>query len=488
MLGTDRRTVAAALTVTVLALLAACGADRLPPVAARPTNPPIVTTDEGPGRRADTADADAADPGDTADPDDTGDGGDPDQTPRPDDTGDLGDRGAPDATVPSDDTVAPTATTDDPAPETSVETISAEAWAAFDAALSTRLVGAGDQAAAVAVAVDGQIVHTADFGERVPPAPAPPASTVPGSTDAAATSIAAGGADGADGEPIEPGDRFRIASISKVITATVVLQLVEAGQIKLDDPLGDRLAAIVGTTVSDPAASAITVRQLLSHTSGFASYQGTFFGGRVDSCQSVAQQAFGTGLAAAPGTAYRYSNLNFCLLGLLVEDVAGRPYQDVVEDRLLEPLGIDGMRLAGTFDPDPAEVVHVSGAGRNYMEVLGAAGAWVATPSDLVKILGSLDPRTRGFHPLSPPMAELMRQPPPSPPSDPEHWYGLGTMAFGDGSFGHTGTVEQTHAMVLDRPDGVTWSILVSGPVPWETGDLRGVFDRSVAEAGITFG
>ena len=67
------------------------------------------------------------------------------------------------------------------------------------------------------------------------------------------------------------------------------------------------------------------------------------------------------------------------------------------------------MRLAGTFDPDPAEVVHPSVPSRNYMEVLGAAGSWVATPSDIVTIVDSLDPTTPGWHPLSPPMVELMR-------------------------------------------------------------------------------
>ena len=49
------------------------------------------------------------------------------------------------------------------------------------------------------------------------------------------------------------------------------------------------------------------------------------------------------------------------------------------------------MRLADTFDPDPAQVVHPSAPFRNYMEVLGAAGSWVATPADVVTILASLD-------------------------------------------------------------------------------------------------
>ena len=74
-------------------------------------------------------------------------------------------------------------------------------------------------------------------------------------------------------------DRFRIASISKVITATVVLQLVDAGFLRLDEPVGQRLAGIVGVPAGNGVA-AVTVRQLLSHTSGFPDYRGEFFGDR----------------------------------------------------------------------------------------------------------------------------------------------------------------------------------------------------------------
>ena len=70
--------------------------------------------------------------------------------------------------------------------------------------------------------------------------------------------------------------------------------------------------------------------------------------------------------------------------------------------------------MAETFDPDPSEVVHPSAPARNYMEVLGAAGSWVATPSDIVTIVDSLDPTTPGWHPLSPAMVDLMRQPVPA--------------------------------------------------------------------------
>jgi len=368
-----------------------------------------------------------------------------------------------------------------PTTEATTTTIDVAAWAAFDELLADRLLGSGDYAVGVAVARDGEIIHTAELGHRVPPPiQEGPADTAPG-TSAAPTTVA-----GPPPEPLEPGDRFRIASISKVLTATVVMQLVEAGQLGLDEAVGGRLAELVGADITDPQVASITVRQLLAHTSGFPVYESTFFRGQVDSCPEAARLGLSRGLLAPPGARYTYSNMNYCLLGLLIEDVAGRPYEDVVQDRLLTPLGISGMRLAPTYDDDPAHVVHPSAPFRNYMEVLGPAGSWVATPSDVVRILAALDVRTDGFHPLSADTVELMRTPVVTPERpDPTRGYGLGLMAFGDGSFGHTGTVENTHAMVVHRPDGVTWSILVSGEYPGETRRLAEIFDRAVADAGV---
>jgi D-alanyl-D-alanine carboxypeptidase len=339
----------------------------------------------------------------------------------------------------------------------------------------------------VAVAVRGRIVHTADFGYRVAPVPtttAPPGEPSAPSSGPSTTSVVEFG-----GTParIAADDRFRIASISKVITAIVVMQLVEAGRLRLDDPVGARLAKIVGVHVSDPRVATITVRQLLSHTAGFPSYQGAFFGGRFGSCHDLAADALSRSLIDPPGTNYTYSNLNFCLLGLLIEQIAGRPYEAVVNDRLLAPLGIDGMRMAPTFDKDPTSVVHPSVKGRNYMEALGPAGAWTATPSDLVKILASLDATTPGFHPLSPATVAMMRTivTTGAPPPPTGRGYGLGIIVYGDGTFGHTGTIESTHALVIDRPGGVTWSVLVSGPYPDSTGSLRTIFDDAMRDAGL---
>ena len=381
----------------------------------------------------------------------------------------------------------PPSTTDPPATTTTAPAARPAAWAEFDEALASRMLGSGDFAVSVAVAVDGNLVHTGAFGYRVPPRYVPPrgGGTIEGPAAAAPpTKVPSRRPDG-----VERTDRFRIASISKILTATVVLQLVESAYLSLDQPVGRLLADHVGVRVADPAVAGITVRQLLSHTSGLSGYHDLFFGGGADSCPSAARAGLSGRLVAPPATRYIYSNLGYCLLGLLVEQVTGRPYEVEVRERLLEPLGITGMRMAATFDPNPGEVQHPSVPTRNYMEVLAAAGAWTATPADLVRILDALDPAKPGWHPLSARMLDLMRRPMPTVPypRSAEHWYGLGLIVSTDGSWGHTGTVESTHAMVLARPDGVTWSLLVSGNYPWETDDLRRIFDETVAAAGVRF-
>ncbi len=244
-------------------------------------------------------------------------------------------------------------------------------WPAFDLHLHT-ILDAGSDAVSATVLHDGDIVHEVTLGRRT-----------------------------AAGDPAQIGDRYRVASISKVITSITLLRLVEAGQLELDVPVGERLAARVGVTPTAGVAE-ITPRQLLTHRSGIAQYENLMFRRQVESCDQAAATGLSRALERVPGTTFRYSNLNFCLLGLLIEDVTGRPYADVVHDELLAPLGIEGMRLAGTFDVRDGDVEHRSDEGRNYMEVLGAAGSWIASPTDVATIVDALDLTTAGWKPLAP--------------------------------------------------------------------------------------
>lgn len=315
-------------------------------------------------------------------------------------------------------------------------------WDAFDAALEQRLIPA-DSAAGVAVMLGGQVVHVAAFGERVA------------------------------GEPAESTDRFRIASISKTVTGVTALRLVAAGEVGLDEPIGHRLATAVGVIPGDPDVAGLTLRRLLNHTSGFGRFQATFFGGGASSCPEALAGALGGSLPAAAGA--QYSNMNYCAAGVLIEAVTGQPYEQAVREWLLEPLGIDGMRLTATAEVGADEIDHRPSAGRTFMETLAGAGAWNATPADLVTILNSVNPDTPGPKALP---VDLLAEMQPAGPGQ----FGLGLIGY-PGGFGHTGTIQNAHSMVLAQPGGLTWAVTVSGEYPGESARLAGIVGAALAEA-----
>ncbi len=331
----------------------------------------------------------------------------------------------------------------------------ASGWVGVDRYLESVLLRPGNTAASVAVSIGGEVVHRAAFGLRDPET----------------------------GDPAEPQDRFRIASISKPITAITVMALVEDGVIELDEPLGDVVARHVGLGSANGASAQLTFRQLLTHRSGFGKYDGTFFRGGAADCIDAARTGLTSGVG---GGGYTYSNMNFCVAGLAIEAVTGLTYEQAVYRYLLTPLGISGMRLAPTFDPGPDEIQHVTTPGRNYMETLGAAGAWVATPSDLVTIFDSLDVDSGGFKPLS--VATVFQMLVPPGAAVGQRGYGLGVISYGNNRYGHTGTIESTHAMVLNRGDGVIWSITVAGQYPGESTSLERIMNDAFTAGGFVAG
>jgi CubicO group peptidase (beta-lactamase class C family) len=131
---------------------------------------------------------------------------------------------------------------------------------------------------------------------------------------------------------------FQIGSITKVWTATLVMQLVDEGSVDLDSPVQ---AYVPEFRVADEAASAqITVRQLLSHTAGF---EGDFFTdtGRGDDCvEKYVATLVSAPQLFAPGTMFSYNNAGYNVLGRLVEKLRGKPYDECLREHLFVPLGL----------------------------------------------------------------------------------------------------------------------------------------------------
>lgn len=140
--------------------------------------------------------------------------------------------------------------------------------------------------------------------------------------------------------PNSASTKFQIGSVTKQFTAALILQLVEAGKLELDDPVTKILPDY-------PAAQGdrITIDHLLTHTAGIPSYTGfpdfmTFTRNQY-AVDSLVAMFSGLPLEFDPGTSWSYSNSGYYLLGAIIEEIEGRPYDEVLRDRILEPLGLD---------------------------------------------------------------------------------------------------------------------------------------------------
>jgi D-alanyl-D-alanine carboxypeptidase len=198
-----------------------------------------------------------------------------------------------------------------------------------------------------------------------------------------------------------PRDRFRVASVTKLFVATVLLQLVEERRVTLTDKLADYVPDF-------PRADRITLRHLLSHTAGVPDYtQVEGYGqqllenrDRVCTPAEVLASAARLDAEFDPGTDYAYSNTDFVLLGEVIRVVTGTSWAQQVRARVLEPLGLRHTYVAGTgdaasqppvipgyFDVDGdgfQENVETGGPWRAQETAEGAAGAMVSTAADLV--------------------------------------------------------------------------------------------------------
>lgn len=162
-----------------------------------------------------------------------------------------------------------------------------------------------------------------------------------------------GSADLATGRRVDAATRFRIGSVTKTMTAAVVLQLVDAGLVNLDDPVEPHLRG-VHIAQADPSRGEITLRHLLTHTSGIGEVasgrallrnpvRAIGAAGRGEEMPRL-DRLYDDGIVAgvAPGWKWAYSNVGFTLLGLVAESVTGRPYAELVADRIFAPLGMRG--------------------------------------------------------------------------------------------------------------------------------------------------
>jgi CubicO group peptidase (beta-lactamase class C family) len=192
------------------------------------------------------------------------------------------------------------------------------------------------------------------------------------------------------GIPNTPDTKFRLGSITKQFTAVLVLQLVEQGKLKLEGKISDYLPEY-----PKKVGERVTIHQLLNHTSGIPSYTGfpDFFAQRSRDPYApleLTKLFWDKDLEFEPGSRFAYNNSGYHLLGVLIEKVTGQPYEAVLQERILAPLG---MKNTGYDHHDPILPRRASGyrpvldgyvnAAYLDMSIPFSAGALYSTVEDL---------------------------------------------------------------------------------------------------------
>ncbi|MBC7571300.1 MAG: serine hydrolase [Spirosoma sp.] len=226
-----------------------------------------------------------------------------------------------------------------------------------------------------------------------------------------------GVANQATGEPVTTNSLFRVASVSKSITARAALKLVDEGKLNLDQKVfgtGSILGTKYGTQPYTPQLEQITVRQLLNHTAGGdvwtnvwdipnnkldPFYQKEWLSYTTD--QVISATLDTRPVTQTPGTKFVYSNIGINIAGRVIEKISGIAYDKYVQDNLLKPIGIDpntmkigSSTLAERF---PNEVVYYNpypGYDQPYdfpVPRFDAHGGWITTPINMARLLAFTD-------------------------------------------------------------------------------------------------
>lgn len=265
-------------------------------------------------------------------------------------------------------------------------------------------------------------------------------------------------------ERVQPDSLFRIASLSKPITGLALLRLVDQGKVKLDDrPFANQLRnlPLPRNGVKVAAWDQVTVRQLLQHTAGMPTNDGSdpmflpnlytvanaYGTPNPPTMAQIVGHALTRAPVSAPGARYSYSNVGLGAVGTLIQAVTGKTYEAFVKEEVLAPLGITRMALGATLlgGKKPGEVRYHTPIGSPTvpsaflfggsadapyggfsMEALEGSGGWIASPIEYLRLL------TRFYENnfLSPESLSELFRPPALPVATPtsQQFYSLGVL------------------------------------------------------------
>jgi CubicO group peptidase (beta-lactamase class C family) len=331
-------------------------------------------------------------------------------------------------------------------------------------------------------------------------------------------------------EPVQPTALFRIASVSKPITAVAVLQLIERNKLGLDDEVLDRMnltAAKPSGAKPDPRWGRVTVRHCLQHTGGWdrgksydpigraAIIAKTLGVGFPVKPEHVVRYMMAQPLDFDPGERYAYSNLGYLVLGRVIEAVTGRPYEQYVRENVFAPLGVRTMKLGralaehrdsnevkyydvknrkgpSIYPPHVGKPVPIQYGAQNF-EGYEAHGGWIASAADLCRFAAAFDDSTKSRLLRQATVKEMWARPSGAAGYEPDgkpkaSYYGLGWLVRPIGNAGkvnawHSGNIAGTRALLVRRWDGLDWAVLFNTDQSGDGKSLADLIDSRLHDA-----
>ena len=305
-------------------------------------------------------------------------------------------------------------------------------------------------------------------------------------------------------KPVQPDSLFRLASISKSITAVAVMRAVEQGKLSLDDKILSHLGELVPAEIPDVRWRDITLRHLLQHTGGWdrdksfdAMFRAVPFAKELGvdppaKPEHVIRVMLKKPLDFTPGERYAYSNFGYCLLGRVLERLDGVSYFESVSRRVLQPLDLKQLHLGRTLKEFalPDEVTYYGTPGTTgpsvfapnvgqqvpwpyggwHLEAMDAHGGWVGSASDLVRLAMSLDPQASRPLLTADSLKAMWSRPNGSAGHESDGrpkdvYYGFGWQVRtlskeGRINVWHSGSLDGTSTILVRRHDGFCWAVL----------------------------
>lgn len=308
---------------------------------------------------------------------------------------------------------------------------------------------------------------------------------------------------------VEPINIFRIASLSKPITAVTIMYLAEKRLLGIDDTVfgaGGILNDSAYLDIKDSLVLKITVRNLLNHTGGWDSNKS---GDPMFNSFGIAKAMHAVPPANAettvkymlkykmldfePGTNYAYSNFGFCILGRIIEKITGESYEDYVRNKILAACGITNMHAGFNINTLPDEVTYYDYNNAPYVpsvydnstkvpwpyggfsvEAMDSYGGWVASAGDLCKLLMAIVGSSERHDILQPETVDIMGN-----RSQLNKSYGLGWSVDSKHNLWHRGSMPGTTTAFMLGKNNIHWALLLNSR-PLNSGALNSDVDKLV--------